>query len=96
MSDERIGETGQPSSPLLNECAVSSKVISIDCLLLAGIQADEGQTTYLPLSLEGEEVIVEMGSAFVGSRGAIQSRCTSLRLYSLAEGLKPGSYDAGT
>ena len=96
MSDERIGESGQPSSPLLNECAISSKVISIDCLLLAEIQGDEGQTTYLQLSLVEEEVIVEMGSVFVSSRGAIQSRCTSLRLYSLAEDLKPGSYDAGT
>lgn len=71
-------------------------MISINCLLLVEIQVNEGQVTYLPLSLVGEEVIVEMGSVFVGSRGAIQSRCTSLRLYSLAEDLKPGSYDAGT
>jgi hypothetical protein len=77
VSDKRIGESSEPSSPLLNESAVSSEVISIDYPLSAEFVVQIGQTPYLLLSLAAEEAIVEMGISFVGSPGAIQNRYIS-------------------
>jgi hypothetical protein len=96
MSDKRIRESRKPSSPLLNEGAVRSKVITINYPLSAEFKIQVEQNTYLPPFSVVEEAIVEMGIVFEGSPGAIQSRYIFSQPYFLFGDLTLGSYGVGT